>query len=162
MRLLLALFAAALLAGCDKPVASASPKTPDPAKPVVPPAPKPPEIVDLDPKILGNFEYVEKMVLAPDVSQWNGRRVRITGYINPTTQQVTGLTEFLLVKDRSACCFGKRPQINHYVAVTLLKSKVNYSQDSVTVVGTLKIEDRWDGDWQLGLYWIDDGEIATH
>jgi hypothetical protein len=151
-----------LLAGCDKPV---PPVVPLP--PIVPstnPVVKPPEgPAGIDLQLLGGFEYKEKMELPADVMKWNGRRVRATGFINPTTQQIQGMTNFLLVKDRSACCFGKRPQINHYLEVTLVGGKkINYSQESVTVVGTLKIEDRWDGDWQLGLYWIDDGEIATH
>ncbi len=145
------------VAGCDKPPAPPPTTPPDPAKPDVTPAP--PEILALDPQVLGNFEYKEKMELSADVMKWNNRRVRITGYINPT-QQASGITNFLLVKDRSACCFGRRPQINHYIDVTLVKSKTNYSQDPITIVGTLKIEDRWDGDWQMGLYWIDDGEIA--
>ncbi len=153
-RLLLA--AGLLLAGCDRTPAGGP--TPGPK----PEPPKREDPVELDPQVLGNFEYKEKMELPKDVAAWNGRRVKITGFINPT-QQAVGLTNFLLVKDRSSCCFGKRPQINHYIEVTLADGKkMNYTQDPVGVVGTLKIEDRWDGDWQLGLYWIDDGEIATH
>jgi hypothetical protein len=155
------LVAAVLLAGCDRtPAGGATPTGPGPG-PVVPPA-RPAPTLDLDPQILGNFDYKEKMELPKDVAAWDGKRVKITGFINPT-QQAVGLTNFLLVKDRSSCCLGKRPQINHYIEVTLAGGKkINYTQDPVAVVGTLKIEDRWDGDWQLGLYWIDDGEIATH
>ncbi len=146
------------VAGCDKPPAPPPASQPGPGKPDV--SPKPAEIVVLDPTLLGNFEYKEKMELSADVMKWNNQRVKITGFINPT-QQAQAITNFLLVKDRSACCFGRRPQINHYIDVTLAKGNTNYSQDPITIVGTLKIEDRWDGDWQMGLYWIDDGEIAN-
>ena len=164
-RLLLAALGAAILTGVvgfvlirgKAPVAPPTTQ-PDQPKPDVAP-PKPPEILTIVPQVLGNFEYKQKMELSADVMKWNNKRVKISGYINPT-QQAQGITSFLLVKDRSACCFGKRPQINHYIDVTLKKDKLNYSQDPVTIVGTLKIEDRWDGDWQMGLYWIDDGEIS--
>ena len=101
------------------------------------------------------------MELPAEVRKCNGRRIKATGFINPTTQART-LTEFLLVKDRSSCCFGARPQSNHYIEVKLVGGKkINYTTDPVTVVGTLKVEERFDGDWLLGLYWIEDGEIAT-
>jgi hypothetical protein len=109
---------------------------------------------------LGGFEYKEKMELPRDVTEWNGRRVRATGFINPTSQ-ARNLTTFFLVKDRASCCFGKRPQINHYIEVKLKPGgKTDYSTDPVTVQGLLKVEDRWDGDWQLGLYWMEDAEVV--
>ena len=30
----------------------------------------------------------------------------------------------------------------------------------VTVQGILQVEDRWDGDWQLGLYWMEGAEVV--
>jgi hypothetical protein len=156
MRRLL-LLAALLAAGCDKP---APPPGPGPVGPKVDPAPlAAPEPLDL--QLLGGFKYEERMELPLDVKKSHGKRIKATGFINPTTQART-LTEFLLVKDRSSCCFGARPQTNHYVEVKLIGGKkINYTTDPVTVVGTLKIEERFDGDWLLGLYWIEDGEIAT-
>jgi hypothetical protein len=108
---------------------------------------------------LGAFEYREKMALGEDVTRWNGRRVRATGFMNPTTQ-ARNLKTFLLVKDRASCCFGKRPQINHYVEVTLKDGlTADYTTDPVTVEGVFQVDDRWDGDWQLGLYWMGDAEV---
>jgi hypothetical protein len=128
--------------------------------PVTPDPPRPSGPEELNPQILAGFEYKERMEVPADVVKWNGRRIRVTGFINPTAQ-AKGLTQFFLVKDRSSCCFGTRPQINHYIDVTLKPGrKMNYTTDPVTIVGTLKIEDRWDGDWQVGLYWIEDGEVA--
>lgn len=109
---------------------------------------------------LGAFDYKEKMTLPPDVTAWDGKLVKATGFINPG-RQVRDLTEFALVKDRASCCFGARPQPNHFVAVTLKPGqKTNYTPDPVSVVGVLKIGERWDGDWLLGVYWIDAGEVV--
>ena len=108
---------------------------------------------------LGAFEYTDKMKLPADVTRWNGKLVKATGFMNPTSQ-ARNLTTFLLVKDRSSCCFGKRPQINHFIEVKLKPGQTSdYSSDPVTIRGVLKVDDRWDGDWQLGLYWIEGAEV---
>lgn len=144
-----------MVAGCD-PTPSANGATSGPATPQTP---KKPEIVDIDLQALAGFQYVERMELPPEVMAWNGKRVKATGFLNPT-QQVRGINQFFLVKDRASCCFGTRPQINHYVDVTLTDGKtIDYTTDPVMIVGTFRVEDRWDGDWQLGLYWIEDGEV---
>jgi hypothetical protein len=145
---------ALVVAGCGKPVPSMTPVA-HAETPV-----KPAEAAVVNLQLLGGFDYKEHMELSAEVQAWNGRRVKATGYINPT-DQARGITQFFLVKDLSTCCYGKRPQMNHYVNIALKPGQtVNFSRDAVTIVGTLKIEDRWDGDWQLGLYWIEDGEVA--
>ena|SRR5437868_4148975 len=121
---------------------------------------KPPEAEPLAFQTLGAFEYKDKMKLPQDVARWNGKRVTATGFMNPTSQ-ARNLTSFLLVKDRSSCCFGKRPQINHYIEVKLKPgATADYSTDPVAIRGVLKVDDRWDGDWQLGLYWMEGAEVV--
>jgi hypothetical protein len=115
---------------------------------------------DLPFQTLGAFEYADRMKLPDEVLKWNGKLVRVTGFMNPTTQ-ARNLTTFLLVKDRGSCCFGKRPQYNHYIDVKLRPGlTANYSTDTVTVQGVLQVDDRWDGDWPMGLYWMKDAEVA--
>ncbi len=120
---------------------------------------KPPEAATLPFQVMGAFEYQERMKLPDEVSRWDGKFVRVTGFINPTSQ-ARDLTTFLLVKDRASCCFGKRPQKNHYIDVKLKPgSTANYSTDAVTLQGVLKVDDRYDGDWPLGLYWMEGAEV---
>jgi hypothetical protein len=119
----------------------------------------PPDAETLAFQTLGAFEYKDKMKLPEDVARWNGKLVKATGFMNPTSQ-ARNLTTFLLVKDRSSCCFGKRPQINHFIEVKLKPGQAaDYSNDPVTIQGILKVDDRWDGDWQLGLYWMEGAEV---
>jgi len=121
---------------------------------------KPPEGQALPFQTLGAFEYKDKMKLPDDVTQWNGKLVKVTGFMNPTAQ-ARNLTTFLLVRDRASCCYGKMPQINHYIDVKLKPgATADYSSDPVTIQGVLKVEDRWDGDWQLGLYWMEGAEVV--
>ncbi len=130
-----------LLIGCGKPA-------PPPAAPLLP-------FLEL-----GAFEHKEKMTLPANVTAWNGRLVRATGYLNPSLQ-VRKLSKFFLVKDRSSCCFGKRPQINHYIDVTLKAgASTDYTTDPVTVQGVLVVEERFDGDWPTGLYWMENAEVV--
>ncbi|MBI3854526.1 MAG: DUF3299 domain-containing protein [Planctomycetes bacterium] len=128
-----------LVAGCSKPL---------------------PEAETLAFQSLGAFEYTEKMKLPADVTAWNGRVVKATGFINPLSQ-TRNLTGFLLVKDRASCCYGKMPQMNHYINVKLKPGQsANYSTDPVTIQGLLKVEERFDGDWPLGLYWMEAAEVV--
>lgn len=121
---------------------------------------KPPEGEPLPLQSLGAFEYRDKMKLPDDIRNWNGKLVRATGFINPTSQ-ARNLTKFLLVKDRASCCYGKQPQINHYVDVHLRPGvTADYSTDPVTIQGLFKVDDRWDGDWQLGLFWMEGAEVV--
>ena len=39
-------------------------------------------------------------------------------------------------------------------------STADYSNDPVAIRGILKVDDRWDGDWQLGLYWMEGAEVV--
>jgi hypothetical protein len=129
----------ALLAGCE---------------PAAPPAAELPFLE------LGAFEYKEKMKLPETATRWHAKTVRATGFINPTAQ-ARDLTAFFLVKDRASCCFGKRPQTNHYIDVKLRAGqKIGYTTDPVTVQGVLQVEERWDGDWPLGLYWMENAEVV--
>jgi hypothetical protein len=119
----------------------------------------PPEGETLAFQSLGAFEYAEKMKLPADVARWNGKFVKTTGFINPMSQ-TRNLTAFLLVRDRASCCFGKMPQINHYIDVKLKPgATANYSTDLVTIQGVLRVEERFDGDWPLGLYWMEGAEV---
>lgn len=154
MRSVISILMLASLLGCGKDPEAATPDdaAPPPAAAAVPQLPL---------TTFGDFEYKDKMKLPEDVTKWNGKRVRATGYMNPT-KQVRDLTKFLLVKDLQSCCFGKLPQINHYIDVKLKEGEtVHYAQrEPVTVEGVIVIDDRWDGDWPLGLYWMENAEVV--
>lgn len=131
-----------LLAGCDG-------------------APPPAAVQQLPFMDLGAFDYKEKMALPETATRWHAKEVRATGFINPTTQ-ARDLTHFYLVKDRASCCFGKRPQLNHYIDVKLKSGqKIGYTTDPVTVQGVLQVEERMDGDWPLGVYWMEGAEVVA-
>ncbi|MBI4563082.1 MAG: DUF3299 domain-containing protein [Planctomycetes bacterium] len=121
----------------------------------------PPETPTVDMNVFGSFEYQERMTLPEEVLKWNGKRVKTVGFMNPG-RQIRDIEEFELVKDRASCCFGRRPLLNHFFQVKLNGGeKTHYTSDPVTIEGTLKIDERWDGDWLLGLYWLDDAKVIN-
>jgi len=150
MKRIATLLMVALVAACDKP-------GPGPAAPT--PGARAPENVDM--MAFGAFEYVPKMVLPADIMKHNGNVVRAKGFMN-SGRVMRDVTEFELVKDRASCCFGRSPKMNHFFQAKLRAgNKTNYTSDPITLVGKFVVDDRWDGDWQLGLYWLEDAIIEN-
>jgi len=117
----------------------------------------PPPVAEVLPFLeLGDFEHRERMELPPRVRSWDRKLVRATGYVNPMNE-TRNLRKFLLVKDRAGCCFGRAPQINHFIDVSLRDGEaVHYTTDPMTVEGTLEVGEVWDGDWLIALYVMKD------
>ena len=118
-----------------------------------------PEIHDVDMLEFGNFEFIERMELPERIRKWNGKRIRAVGFMNPG-RQIRDVKEFELVMNRDSCCYGTRPRMNHFFQVLLKDSPTVYSSDPVTVEGRFEIDEQWDGDWLLGLYWLKDARIV--
>ena len=148
---------AAAAAGCGKDPEAATKLRPEESKSA---AEATKSLSELPFKRLGAFEYEDKMKLPEHVTEWSGKRVRVIGFINPG-RQVKNLSKFLLVKDLTSCCFGTAPKLNHYIDVKLKPGQTaQYSRDPVTVEGVIIVDDRWDGDWPLGLYWMENAEVV--
>lgn len=150
MRSLLALFVLASLASCDR--SDAANDLPGPPK-------KGEEIHDVDMLEFGNFEFVERQELPERVRKWHGKKVRAVGFMNPG-RQIRDVKEFELVMNRDSCCYGTRPRMNHFFQVILKDTPTVYQSDPVTVEGRFEIDEQWDGDWQLGLYWLKEAKVV--
>src|SRR5487761_1873595 len=54
------------------------------------------------------------------VKELNGKKVFIKGYVyQPTGGQTSGLTRFILVRDKGQCCFGGNPKLTDMIEVKL-------------------------------------------
>jgi hypothetical protein len=76
------------------------------------------------------------------VKSLSGKKVTIRGYMTPTNGDPTqGVTQFMLVKDQSMCCFGRWPRLNEFVMVSMPQGKkTQWVQDQpVTAIGTLQV-----------------------
>lgn len=120
------------------------------------PAPQSGLVRDLTIKELGNFEYdSEKGGNVPaDVQALSGSKVRMSGFMIPM-DQAERITQFALVPDLFACCFGQPPQVQHTIVVNCPKGKaVSYYQDQIIVEGDLKVEEKKDEGYIISVFEI--------
>ena len=72
---------------------------------------------------------------APEVAALDGKPIYIKGFMYPT-KQLTGLSEFVLVKDTGQCCFGGNPKLTDMVVVRFSDGMtVNHREQQLVGVG---------------------------
>lgn len=85
-------------------------------------------------------EPFQRSMLTDKVEELNGRPVRIRGYIFPSFESV--LSQFVLVRDNLACCFGPGAALYDCIVVEMAPGKTaNYTVRPVTVEGTFSISE---------------------
>lgn len=102
--------------------------------------------------------------LPKTIKSLDGKKIRICGYMMPTFE-TTDLESFVLERGVAATGFGRR--IPYFFEMISVKLKPDVRCDGcidykpLEVIGTLKIEVVAENGKPLGLYWIEDGEIAV-
>ncbi|WP_197529652.1 DUF3299 domain-containing protein [Botrimarina mediterranea] len=155
---LLPLATLALLAGCETappPVA-----TPPIAKESSPQEPAPARIED---RTFDDIKFdiepdapFDRSMLTEEVRQLDGERIRIRGYILPTSQ-ASGIKNFVLVRDNQECCFGPGAALYDCILVTMQGDKsAEFSVRPVAVEGKFKVEEFYGPDDKpLAIYRLD-------
>jgi len=93
-------------------------------------------------------------LLTPAVKKLDGSRIRVRGFILPPPQQ-TGLTQFVLVRDNMACCFGPGAALYDSMIVQLEKPlTIDYTVLPITVEGTFNIREVHIGTRTLSIYHV--------
>ena len=124
------------------------------------PLPKPGEVMEMDIKDLGNFDYdADKGGNIPaDVVALTGHRIRLKGYMIPM-DQAANITQFALVPSLFSCCFGQPPQIQHTIICDTPKGPpakaVSYYPDEITIEGTLNVKEKKDDGFIVSIFQID-------
>lgn len=84
----------------------------------------------------------EPEMLTSKVEGLVGRRIRIQGFMYPTTRQ-TGITRFILVRDNMECCFGPGAALYDCIYVAMAPGRsAEYSIAPVAVEGEFTIDER--------------------
>jgi hypothetical protein len=121
------------------------------------PAPQPGQVIEIPIKELGNFDYDANKGgnIPQDVQSLSGSKLRLHGYMIPM-DQAANITQFALVPDLFACCFGQPPQIQHTIVANCPKGKaVSYYPDEITVEGTLKVQEKKDEGFIVSIFELD-------
>ncbi|MFN0052583.1 MAG: DUF3299 domain-containing protein [Planctomycetales bacterium] len=82
-----------------------------------------------------------ELQVTPAVEALDGKPIFIKGYMYPT-QQRTGKTEFVMLKDTGQCCFGGNPKITDMIVVKMQNGMTvdHKEQTLVGVAGTFRAQ----------------------
>jgi len=150
---------------CERNLTSTPPAAPAPAATAGPigknrvphQTPKDGETLELAIKDLGNFDYDADHGgnIPDDVVKLSGHKVKLHGYMIPM-DQAANITQFALVPDLFACCFGQPPQIQHTIVANCPKGKaVSYYPDEISVEGTLKVAEKKDEGFIVSIFEVE-------
>jgi hypothetical protein len=96
---------------------------------------------DLKFEIKPDQVFAESM-LGDSVKDLNGKKLRIRGYILPSsTFQLKGIKQFVLVRDDRECCFGPGAALYDCIMIEMQGDKTaEFSTKPIAVSGTLMID----------------------
>jgi hypothetical protein len=84
---------------------------------------------------------------------YQAKRIILTGYMLPIQLENGLAKKFFVMRDVTTCCYGKTPNMNDYVVVTMKGNGANIVQDiPVTVVGILNIGEKYEFGYLVSLF----------
>ena len=96
------------------------------------------------------------------VKAFNGKKVAVKGFMLPLKVEGGLVTELLLMRDQSMCCFGTVPKINEWIAVKMTTSGIKPVMDqAVTLYGTLKVGAMRENGYLVGIYQMDGDTVEV-
>jgi hypothetical protein len=159
-------------------VAALAVSTPAPPKPAVPTNAPAAPAGDYAPagfdKLAGyNFEMTDEMFapvtnsasgaagkadaqIPATVKAFDKTKAAVKGFMLPLKVEGGLVTELLLLKDQSMCCYGITPKLNEWVSVKMVKDGVKPIMDQpVTMFGTLHVGEMRENGYLVGIYAMD-------
>jgi hypothetical protein len=86
----------------------------------------------------------------------NMKEISLKGFMLPLKVEKGLVTEMLIMRDQSMCCYGTVPKINEWVSVRMQEKGVKPIMDEpVTVFGTLKVGEVLENGYLVGIYEMD-------
>ena len=111
-----------------------------------------------------NYDPVADAKLAPpsgaeqiptEVKGWSGKKAMITGFMLPTKMENGKATEFLIMANQMACCFGTVPNMNDWVVVRMPQGVPVIQDIPISFYGTLKVGAMYENGYMTGIYEMD-------
>jgi len=95
--------------------------------------------------------------LIPDsVKAYSQKHVSLRGFMLPLKVEGGLVTELLVMKDQSMCCYGTVPKIHEWVSVKMTEKGVKPVMDQpITLFGTLHIGEMRENGYLTGIYRMD-------
>ena len=103
-----------------------------------------------------NTKMEVKQQVPDAIKSLNEKSVAITGFILPVHTENGLTTDFLLLRNQSACCYGVMPKINEWVVVRSAGKGVKAVMDvPMTVAGTFHIAEHRENGVLTAIYQLD-------
>lgn len=107
---------------------------------------------------LAGFDFKPGMQLPREVTDLDGKTVRVTGFMQPEKEGDTDLAYFLLIND--ACGCQGVPKTNEILYCAMPEGKTSKPLPGlVKVTGKLFVGEEKEGDDVVGLYYLDVDKI---
>ena len=86
-------------------------------------------------------EDFSRQILTDKINNFEGKRIKIQGYIRPSFKQ-TGIEKFILVRDNQECCFGPGAMIYDCMIVGMKKgTATEFTTRPITVEGDFYLKE---------------------
>ncbi len=87
------------------------------------------------------------------IKAFNRKSIALKGFMLPLKVEKGLVTEMLIMRDQSMCCYGKVPKINEWVSVKMTRGGVKPVMDlPVTLKGTLEVGETRENGYLTGIY----------
>ena len=120
--------------------------------------------IEVSDELLG--PQTNKTVLTADgqipepIKELNNRKISLRGFMLPLKVEGGLVTEMLIMKDQSMCCYGSTPRINEWVSVKMKGGVKPLMDEPVTLMGTLKVGETRENGYLVGIYAMDGDKMA--
>ena len=95
------------------------------------------------------------------VKAFDKQRVVLKGFMLPLKVEGGLITELLIMRDQSMCCYGTVPKINEWVSVKMTGKGVKPIMDqAVTLYGKLHVGEIRENGYLVGIYQMDGERVA--
>ena len=96
------------------------------------------------------------------VKAFDQKRVALKGFMLPLKVKDGLVTELLIMRDQSMCCYGTVPKINEWVSVKMTGGGVKPVMDqAVTLYGQLHVGEMRENGYLIGIYALDGDKMAA-
>ena len=90
------------------------------------------------------------------VRAFHRKKVSLKGFMLPLKVEGGLVTELLIMKDQSMCCYGSTPKLNEWVSIKMTTKGVKALMDQpVTLYGTMHIGEMRENGYLTGIYSMD-------
>lgn len=97
-----------------------------------------------------------KEQIPQDVKVLDHKKVALKGFMLPLKVEGGLITELLIMRDQSMCCYGTVPKITEWVSVKMVGKGVKPIMDqAVTLYGSLKVGEMYENGYLVGIYQLD-------